>query len=81
MPPDGQITSVLATTTADVTATIDGIPAHVLYAGVAPGLIAGAVQINVVVPDGVSPNPAAPISLKLNILSSTTPAGITVSIK
>ena len=33
-----------------VSVTIDGQPAQVIYAGAAPGLIAGALQINVVVP-------------------------------
>jgi uncharacterized protein (TIGR03437 family) len=79
LPVDGQITSTSATTASPVTATIEGIPAQVIYSGVAPGLIAGGVQINVVVPNGVSPNPAAPISLSMD--SFTTPAGITVSIR
>jgi uncharacterized protein (TIGR03437 family) len=78
-PADGQITQVLATTTSAVTATIDGEPADVLYAGVAPGLIAGVEQINVRVPAGVKPNPAAPISLSVG--SFTTPAGVTVSVQ
>ncbi len=33
-----------------VSVTIDGLPAQVLYAGAAPGLVAGVLQINVVVP-------------------------------
>ncbi len=33
-----------------VSVTIDGLPAHVVYAGAAPGLVAGVLQINVVVP-------------------------------
>ena len=79
MPVDGQIAHILAATTAPVTATIDGVPAKVLYAGAAPDLINGAVQINVAVPDGVSPNPAAPITLSMG--SFTTQPGVTVSIK
>ncbi len=35
-----------------VSVTIDGLPAQVLYAGAAPGLVAGVLQINVVVPAG-----------------------------
>jgi uncharacterized protein (TIGR03437 family) len=33
--------------------TIDGLPAQVIYAGAAPGMVAGVLQINVVVPAGV----------------------------
>jgi len=35
-----------------VSVTIDGLPAQVIYAGAAPGLVAGVLQINVVVPSG-----------------------------
>jgi uncharacterized protein (TIGR03437 family) len=35
-----------------VTVTINGLPAQVLYAGAAPGLVAGVLQINAVVPAG-----------------------------
>jgi uncharacterized protein (TIGR03437 family) len=33
-----------------VSVTIDGLPATVIYAGAAPGLVAGVLQINVLVP-------------------------------
>lgn len=79
LPVDGQIAAVLATTPSAVTATIDGVPAQVTYAGAAPGLIAGVTQINVQVPNAVTPNLAAPISLTMG--SFTTPPGVTVSIK
>ena len=79
LPADGQLTQVLAATTSAVTAVINGVPAEVLYAGAAPGLIAGVIQINVRVPDGLSANPATPISLRMG--SFTTPAGVTVSIQ
>lgn len=78
-PADGQLTHTLATTTSPVTATIDGVAADVLYAGVAPGLLAGVEQINVRVPAGVKTNPAA--ALSLHIGSFTTQAGVTVSIR
>jgi trimeric autotransporter adhesin len=77
-PVDGQTEKVLAQTPLPVTATIDGVPAQVLYAGAAPGLLAGVVQINVQVPGGVKPNLAAPISLRIG--SFTTQPGVTVSI-
>ena len=79
LPPDGQIENVPALTPSPVTATIAGIPAAVIYSGAAPGLIAGAVQINVRVPEGVGSNPAAPLLLSMG--SFATPPGVTVSIQ
>ena len=79
LPVDGQTEQILATTPSPVTATIGGIPAPVIYVGAAPGLIAGVVQINVRVPDGLSANSAAPISLSMG--SFTTAPGVTISIQ
>ena len=79
LPPDGQIAAVLATPSSSVTATIDGIPATVTYAGAAPGLINGAIQVNVRVPSTVNPNPAAALSLSMG--GFTTQPGVTVSIR
>jgi len=76
---DGQPAHVLATTLLPVTATIAGVPAEVLYAGAAPGLIAGMVQINVHVPEQLSHNPVAGISLQMG--SFTTQPGVTLSIQ
>ncbi len=45
-----------------VTATINGEPAQVLYAGAAPGLVQGANQINVLVPSDIA---SGPISIVL----------------
>ena len=79
LPIDGQIEQVLATLALSVTATIGGVPADVIYAGAAPGLIAGIDQINVRVPAGVAANPAAPILLTMGPF--TTQPGVTVSVK
>lgn len=79
LPPDGQLATVLATPGSAVSATIDGVPAGVIYAGAAPGLINGAIQVNVTVPAGAKPNPAAAISLTMG--SFTTQPGVTVSIR
>jgi uncharacterized protein (TIGR03437 family) len=48
---DGGITgNILSKQIQSVQATVDGNPAQVLYAGTAPGLVAGVGQVNVVIP-------------------------------
>lgn len=79
LPPDGQIATVLATPGSSVTATIEGVAADVIYAGAAPGLINGAIQVNVQVPNNVNPNLAAAISVSMG--GFTTQPGVTVSIR
>ncbi len=76
---DGEIATAAAPTTLTVSARIAGIPSEVTYAGAAPGLIAGVVQINVRIPKGAGPNPAAPILLSAG--SAATPAGVTVALQ
>jgi uncharacterized protein (TIGR03437 family) len=61
------------------TVRIGGVPASVTYAGVAPGLIAGVLQINAVVPAGVTPGSA--VAVDLTVGSATSPAGVTVAIR
>ena len=75
---DGKIADRAAVTRLGVTASIGGISAEVTYAGAAPGLIAGVVQVNLRVPDGVAPNLAAPISLTIG--QAVTPS-VTVAIR
>ena len=50
----------LVTTVNPVTVTIGGIPATMLFAGLAPGYV-GLYQINVVVPPGVTPSSTVPL--------------------
>jgi len=53
------------------TATVGGQTANVLYAGPAPGLVAGVFQINVTIPSG-TPSGNAPVVVKIgNALSQT----------
>jgi uncharacterized protein (TIGR03437 family) len=59
--------------------TIGGLPANIQYIGAAPGLVAGALQVNVVVPDGVASG-AAPLFLSFGGIANSQ-AGITVAIK
>lgn len=79
LPVDGQLAQTSAVATTPVTATIKGLPAQVIYAGAAPGLIYGVIQVNVVVPSGLAPDPVAPILLSTG--SFTTQPGVTVSIQ
>ena len=61
---------VLAETVAPVTATIGGQPAAVIYAGSAPGQIAGLMQVEAVVPAGVGTGPI-PVAITAGGLTST----------
>jgi uncharacterized protein (TIGR03437 family) len=76
---DGQAATAIDPASAVVTANLAGMPAEVLYAGSAPGLIAGVTQINIRLPGGISHNSSA--SLTLNVLGSSTPSGTTVAIQ
>jgi len=52
---------------------------EILYAGVAPGLITGIVQINARIPEGVPTGKAVPLTVKVGTVSS--PAGVTLNVK
>jgi uncharacterized protein (TIGR03437 family) len=62
-----------------VTALIGGVSAQVLYAGGAPGLVAGLVQVNVRVPNNVTSGNAVPVLLRVGSLES--PAGVTMAVR
>jgi uncharacterized protein (TIGR03437 family) len=62
-----------------VTATIGGMPATVLYYGAAPGDVAWAFQLNVMIPAGVSPGPAVPVTFTVG--SKTSQSGVTIAVK
>jgi uncharacterized protein (TIGR03437 family) len=76
---DGAIENTATSFAQTVTATISGVPAVVQYAGSAPGLVAGAAQINVLIPTTIQSNLAAPVVLTVG--SASTPTGITVAIR
>ena len=76
---DGQVVANATPATATVTATVAGVAAEVLYAGSAPGLGAGVIQITVRLPAQVIHNPAAP--LVLQAVGFSTPSGVTVTIQ
>ena len=56
-----------------VTATIGGLPATVAYAGSAPGLVSGVMQVNLVIPATVATGVAVPIVITVGV--STTQTG------
>jgi uncharacterized protein (TIGR03437 family) len=61
-----------------VTAQIGGQNATVSYAGNAPGLVAGALQVNATVPTSVTPGSAAPVVIAVGGISSPATATIAV---
>jgi uncharacterized protein (TIGR03437 family) len=68
---DGQLaTSVYPKPRQPVTVRIGGKDAEVLYAGAAPGLVAGVFQINVKIPEGLAPGPQ-PVVVQVGAASSS----------
>jgi uncharacterized protein (TIGR03437 family) len=62
-----------------VTVMIGGVEAAVQYAGSAPDEIAGLLQVNAVVPAGVAPGPAVPVTVSVGGVVSQ--AGVTIAVK
>jgi endo-1,4-beta-xylanase len=62
----------------DVTVTIGGVDCPVSYAGAAPGLVPGALQVNVLIAPGV-PSGEQPVVLK--IAGAASQAGVTAAIE
>ncbi len=62
-----------------VSVQIGGADALILYAGAAPGLIAGVLQINCIVPMTVTPGYTVPVMMKIG--TSTSQYGVTLTIK
>jgi len=60
------------------TATIGGLPAQVTYWGGAPGAIAGLIQVNAIVPSGVTPGSTVP--LLVTIGNWTSQKGVTIAV-
>ena len=78
--PDGQVTgSHLVAPRAPVFARVGKLPAQVLYAGTAPGLVNGALQINILLPRELIGGPAIPIQISVG--NYTTPPGATLAVK
>jgi uncharacterized protein (TIGR03437 family) len=59
--------------------TIYGLPAQVIYAGAAPGIVAGVLQINVVVPQGAGPYTFDQVIVTIGDYVS--PSAVTLTVK
>lgn len=64
---------------AGVTATIGGVSAPVTFAGAAPGLVTGVIQVNIMIPSGVTPGGAVPVTISVGGIAS--PAGTTIAVQ
>jgi uncharacterized protein (TIGR03437 family) len=68
---DGKVaTSILPKPLLPVSVTIGGVNAIVQYAGAAPDLVAGVMQINVTVPTSISPSLSTPLIVKIGTAST-----------
>ena len=62
-----------------VSVQIDGIDVIVEYAGAAPGIVAGVLQVNARIPDSAHLGPAVPVLVKVG--GNTSQPGVTVAVK
>ncbi len=77
---DGQVVGVAAPLpNLPVTVSVGGINCAILYAGGAPGLISGVLQVNCQVGESVTPGYAVPIILKVG--NAASPPGVTLAIQ
>jgi uncharacterized protein (TIGR03437 family) len=77
---DGQVTgSTLSHPLLAVSVQIGGLTSNVLYAGSAPGLISGLIQVNALVPDGVVSGPSVPVLLTVGTAASQ--SGIIIAVQ
>jgi uncharacterized protein (TIGR03437 family) len=72
------VSSTLPAPMASVSATIGGVNAPVLYAGAAPGLVAGVLQVNLLIPAGLAGG-AQPVVITVGGVPSQT--GVTVAVQ
>jgi uncharacterized protein (TIGR03437 family) len=77
---DGGLTGgpALPSAALPVTVLIDGQPAEISYAGAAPGMVQGIVQINVRIPDTTTPVYDVRVTVKVGEYSSPTTITLTV---
>jgi uncharacterized protein (TIGR03437 family) len=75
---DGQLAAAATSIAQDVTVRIGGVSVKPLYAGAAPGIVQGVVQINAVIPTSL---PTGNVPIDVAIGGVTSAAGVTVAIK
>ncbi len=75
---DGTLARGIQTLVGEVRASIGGKDAQVLYAGAAPGLVHGAFQINIKVPDDLAPG-VVPVVVSVN--GHLSPEGVTLEVR
>jgi len=76
---DGQVTSAAPPAPRQtVTATIDGQPAAVVFAGEAPALVSGVMQVNVTIPANAR---SGALSLVVSVGGVPSQTGVTVSVR
>jgi uncharacterized protein (TIGR03437 family) len=80
---DGAIATGLLTPVLPITATVGGLPATVVYAGTAPGIVTGAMQVNLLIPPAAPSGPSVPIVITVGSGNAavSTQAGVTVSVQ
>jgi uncharacterized protein (TIGR03437 family) len=77
---DGLITgATLRRPLLPVAATVGGVPVEVLYAGSAPGMAAGVLQINLLLNERIPKGSAVPVEIRIG--NTPTAAGVTVSVR
>lgn len=76
--PTGTLASAASQTALQVRVRIGGVDARVLYSGAAPGLVGGGYQVNAVIPEGVTPGSAVPVSVEAGPALSQPTATIAV---
>ncbi len=64
-----------------VSAFVGGLPAPIQYAGAVPGIVAGLMQVNVLVPQGVQPGGYVPVAVTVGTASTSTGTWISVAAK
>jgi uncharacterized protein (TIGR03437 family) len=72
-------TAPLSTPQAPVMVTIGGLACQVNYAGAAPGLVAGVLQVNALVPAGVAPGANVPVQVTIGGINAQ--AGVTLAVE
>jgi uncharacterized protein (TIGR03437 family) len=75
---DGEVPQSPIPLASPVAATVGGIPAAVEYAGTAPGLVAGVMQVNVQVPQAA---PSGNIAVVLTVQGVPSQAAVTIAVR